>query len=202
MILVGQFDSPFVRRVAVSMKYLEVPFERRPLSVWADAEEVRVVNPLIRVPTLILPDGERLVDSTAILDFLDESVGSQRALLPARGSRRRTALRLIAFALGANEKGVQLIFERVQRPLEKRHEPWISRLRTQISGALSELERVTPSPWLLGDGFSQADITVSVMFRFIATTDPVSVPVGRFPNLTNLAARCEALPAMRAISPE
>src|SRR6202167_3570559 len=96
MILIGMFDSPFVRRVAVSMNLLEIPFEHRNWSVGKDFELIRQFNPLGRVPALVLADGESLIDSAAILDFLDDSVGPERALLPRPGKERRDALRVVA----------------------------------------------------------------------------------------------------------
>jgi glutathione S-transferase len=93
MILVGQYDSPFVRRVAISLHLLELPFTRNTISVFADAEEMRRINPLGRIPSLILDDGEVLIDSAAILDHLDERVGPERALLPPRGGSARNIQR-------------------------------------------------------------------------------------------------------------
>ena len=142
MILIGMFDSPFVRRVAVSMNLLEIPYEHRNWSVGKDFELIRQFNPLGRVPTLVLPDGEALIESGAILDFLDESAGSERALLPRSGKERREALRIVSIAVGAAEKGVLQVYERAFRPGEKRHEPWIERCRTQMQSALAELDRV------------------------------------------------------------
>ncbi|HEY1075478.1 MAG TPA: glutathione S-transferase family protein [Fontimonas sp.] len=104
MILIGMFDSPFVRRVAVSMKLLGLDFEHRNWSVGKDQAEIRRYNPLGRVPTLVLDDGEALAESFAILDFLDQSVGPARALLPASGRERRDALQLMALASGAAER--------------------------------------------------------------------------------------------------
>src|SRR5437879_13047557 len=89
MILIGQYDSPFVRRVAIAMRRYGMDYEHRPWSVFADAEKIAAHNPLRRVPTLILDDGEVLVDSWGIVDALDEAVGPERALLRARGGRRR-----------------------------------------------------------------------------------------------------------------
>src|SRR5579864_277321 len=105
MILIGMFDSPFVRRVAVSMNLLQIPFDHRNWSVGKDFELIRQFNPLGRVPTLVLPDGEALIESSAILDFLDESAGSERALLPRSGKERSDALRIVSIAVGAAEKG-------------------------------------------------------------------------------------------------
>src|SRR4029079_12876218 len=52
MILIGQYDSPFVRRVAIALTLYDLPFEHRPWSVFGDADKVRTYNPLVRVPIL------------------------------------------------------------------------------------------------------------------------------------------------------
>src|ERR1039457_4879537 len=110
------FDSPFVRRVAVSMNLLGMPFEHRNWSVGRDFELIRQFNPLGRVPTLVQPDGEALIESAAILDYLDDCAGPERALLPSTVKDRREALRLMAIAIGAAEKGVSQLYETVFRP--------------------------------------------------------------------------------------
>ena len=89
MILVGQYDSPYVRRVAVSLRVLGFAYEHDTRSVFADFDAMREVNPLGRIPSLVLDDGEVLIDSAAILDWLDQTVGPERALLPATGPARR-----------------------------------------------------------------------------------------------------------------
>ena len=102
MILIGRYLSPFVRRVAATMHIYEPPFEHRPFSVVGeDRPKIRDVNPLSRVPALILDDGETLIDSGAILDYLDEQAGPERALTPASGGERRRVLKLMAVAVGA-----------------------------------------------------------------------------------------------------
>src|SRR5690349_4969551 len=154
MLLIGMFDSPFVRRVAVSMKLLEIPFEHANWSVGRDFDRIREYNPLGRVPTLVTGDGLRLMESSAILDWLDERVGPDRALLPRSGPERRAALSLMALATGAAEKGVQQIYERVFRPEEKRHAPWVERCHVQMSATLGALDRAIGergvSQWLVG----------------------------------------------------
>src|SRR5215470_5558670 len=104
MILVGQYDSPYVRRVAVSLRRLGFAYQHDTRSVFADFDAMRQVNPLGRIPSLILDGGETLIDSAAILDFLDETVGRERALLPAASAERRRGLRLIALSTGAIDK--------------------------------------------------------------------------------------------------
>ena len=123
MLLIGMFDSPFVRRVAVSMKLLGLPYEHANWSVGKDFDRIREYNPLGRVPTLLTDEGEKLMESGAILDYLDEKAGPERALLPRSGPERRQALSLMALATGAAEKGVLQVYERVFRTEGKRHQP-------------------------------------------------------------------------------
>jgi glutathione S-transferase len=134
MLLIGMFDSPFVRRVAVSLKLLGFAFEHANWSVGKDHAQIRRYSPLGRVPTVVLEDGEVLTESAAILDHLDSVVGPQRALVPTDGAARRQVLQLMALAIGAAEKGRDLIHERIARPPEKRHEPWEERCRSQMHG--------------------------------------------------------------------
>jgi glutathione S-transferase len=199
MILIGMFDSCFVRRVAVSMNLLEIPFEHRSWSVGKDFDLIREFNPLGRVPTLVLDDGEALIESAAILDHLDDLVGPARALLPPAGRDRREALRAMSIAIGAAEKGVLQIYERVFRPEEKRHEPWVDRCRVQMHGALAELERAAAGRpgWLIGERMTQADITTSCVFTLLCDALGVG-SAAAYPGLTGLTERCERLPEFRA----
>jgi len=205
MMLIGMFDSPFVRRVAVTMTLLEMPFEHRNWSVGKDFERIREWNPLGRVPTLVLPDGEALVESAAILDFLDERAGAGRALLPIAGRPRRAALRIMGIASGAAEKGVLQIYERVFRPADKRHDAWLSRCRLQMHGALVELERLSAAragQWLVGDAMTQADITAACVLTFLREALGVDPGGAAYPALDALNRRCESLPAFQAIRAE
>lgn len=201
MILIGMFDSPFVRRVAVSMRLLDLPFEHRNWSVGQDQAEIRLYNPLGRVPTLVLDDGETLIESSAILDYLDERVGPSRALLPREGDDRRHALRLMAIATGAADKGVAQLYENAFRPPEKRHAPWLERCREQMHGALRELDHhattLDGQGWLLGARITQADITVACATTFLH--EALNLAPDLYPALLRQVARCEALPAFRAI---
>ena len=116
MILVGQYDSPYVRRVAVSLRVLGFAYEHDARSVFGDFDAMREINPLGRIPSLVLDGGEVLIDSAAILDWLDQTVGPARALMPPAGAERRRALRLIALATGAIDKIGAAAYERLMRP--------------------------------------------------------------------------------------
>ena len=201
MLLIGMFDSPFVRRVAVSLKLLEIPFDHANWSVGKDFERIREFNPLGRVPTLVLPTGEKLFESGAILDYIDELVGPERALLPPRGADRRTALNLMAMATGAAEKGVMQVYEGVFRPEAKRHQPWLDRLRLQMGASLAAVDRYMGerggAQWLVGKRMTQADITAVCAFTFLNDTLRVAQDEVMFQSLALLAGRCEAMPAFQ-----
>src|ERR1700740_2043591 len=98
MILIGQYDSPFVRRVGIALALYGLPFEHRPWSAFDDADKIRVYNPLVRVPTLVLDDGELLIESHNMLDYLDSLVPADRAMFPAAQPARRQALKVAALA--------------------------------------------------------------------------------------------------------
>jgi len=139
MILVGQYDSPYVRRVAVSLRVLGFAYEHDTRSVFADFDAMRAINPLGRIASLVLDDGEVLLDSAAILDWLDQTVRPGRALLPQAGAERRRALRLIALATGAIDKVGAAAYERMIRPSALRWPDWMERCRTQGAGAIAAL---------------------------------------------------------------
>ena len=199
MILIGMFDSPFVRRVAVSATVLGLPFEHRNWSVGKDFERIRAYNPLGRVPVWVLDSGEALIESAMILDHLDQVAGPTRALLPAAGDARRDALKTLALASGAVDKGIQIVFERIFRPEDKRHAPWTDRCRAQMLAAIAELEArcvaVADRDWLVGDTLGQADITLACFITYLR--DAVPVALDAYPSLQARLARLEGLPVFR-----
>lgn len=198
MILVGQYDSPLVRRVAVSLRVLGFAYEQDPRSVFRDFDAMRAINPLGRVPSLILPDGVTLIDSAEILDWVDQQVGPARALMPASGPARRQALRRIALAVGAIDKTGAAAYERIIRPAAYRWPEWIARCRLQASGALAALEA---EPWPQEAPLDQAQITTACALRYVALVDPELLPPGRYPTLDALSARCEARAEFQATYP-
>ena len=195
MILVGQYDLPYVRRVAVSLRVLGFAYERDTRSVFANFDAMREINPLGRIPSLVLDDSEVLIDSAAILDWLDQTVGPARTLLPPAGPARRRALRLIALATGAIDKVGAAAYERLIRPAALRWPEWTLRCRMQGAGALAAL---AAEPWPVGNALGQAEITTACMLRYVTLADPELLPPGRHPSLDALSARCEALPEFKA----
>jgi glutathione S-transferase len=202
MILVGQYDSPYVRRVAVSLHHFGIPFERAPLSTFRDVEAMRRLDPTLRIPALVLDDGETLTDSHAILDWLDDEVGPERALIPPHGASRRRCWRLIGLAVTAADKAKDILYEQRLRPAEKIHAPLLERWHHQLEAALAGLDGERAEPWLLGRHLTQADVTAACMWGFVRAAVPDAAPPGRWPGLDRLSAACETLPAFRAALPD
>ena len=198
MQLIGYMDSPFVRRVAISMKFLGLEFDHRELSIWRDFEEFRRINPLVKVPTLVLDDGGVLVDSTLIIEYLESQV-AHRSLMPPEPAAYTAAIRQIGIALIATEKAVAVVYETTQRPAELIHQPWVDRVHVQLRGALDLLEsaidksNAAGNKWLHGGEPCQADITTAVMWRFTQHIDNVQISPADYPALAAFSARAEAL---------
>lgn len=196
MILIGMLDSPFVRRVAISLDLLGYTYEHRSWSVGREFEKIREFSPLGRTPVLVLDDGEVLTESAMILDWLDDAVGADRALMPPPGKIRRDALRMMGFATGAVEKGLQQVMERAFRPPHMFHAPWVERCHAQMRGALGELEALCAAAgdreWLYTDTISQADITLGCFAHYLREAVPGALD--GLPALDARAARYNALP--------
>jgi len=200
MFLIGQYDSPFVRRVAIALRLYGLAFAHRPWSTFGDADTIAPYNPLRRVPTLVLDDGEVLIESTAILDFLDELVGPDRAMIAERGPVRRHHLRICALGSGLADKAVSLVYERVLR--KDQLKLWVERCEAQIGGVLAVLEQEragVTTPYWFGDTIGHADIMVACALRFTGEAHPLLFNAARYPALAEHAARCESLPVFAEI---
>ena len=199
MQLIGMLDSPYVRRVAISLQLLGLRFEHQSLSVFRGFDEFRRLNPVVKAPTLICDDGEVLMDSTLMLQYA-EALARPRTLMPAGAAALQHELRLIGLALAAAEKGVQIVYERGLRPPEKLHEPWVARVTGQLLAATEALEaelarRPLPAP---AAGMHQAGISIAVIWHFNQQMIPELVPAQRFPRLAAFSAAAEALPEFQA----
>jgi glutathione S-transferase len=201
MILIGMRDSPFVRRVAISMKLMGLPYEHQLVSVFRHMDRFRAINPVIKAPTLVCDDGTVLMDSTLILDYLEHCVAAGNMLMPPGGEPRKSALRLIGVAMAANEKNVAMVYEKDQRPADKRHQPWLERAIEQVHAACAILERAVEgaNPWLGGDRPNAADVAVAVAWRFCQYYNAKEIDAARYPALVAYSARAEAIPEFAAV---
>jgi len=203
MKLVGNYLSPYARRVAISLHELAMPFELEEVFIFKDPEAVRPLNPLVRIPALVRDDGEVLIESAAILDAIDEDAGPERSLVPPAGKDRRHVLKVIAIAIGAMEKAQWAFYEERFRPAEIVHQPWIDHNERQVVDALAYLDGLArdagPDGWLAGTpGLGQADISGAVAYTFVDAVRPGLAVADSVPALAGFTARCEARDSFRA----
>lgn len=194
MQLVGMLDSPYVRRAAISLRLLGVPFEHRSISVFSTFEQFSAINPVVKAPTLVCDDGSVLMDSTLIVDYAQSLSG--RSLLPADPARRLRELRLTGLALAACEKTVQIVYERKLRPAEKLHQPWMDRVRGQLAAAYSALEGELAAEPLSAseETMTQAGVSTAVAWAFTQLLTPDAISPTDFPVLAAYSAQAERLP--------
>ncbi|HUK00712.1 MAG TPA: glutathione S-transferase family protein [Steroidobacteraceae bacterium] len=200
MQLIGMLDSPYVRRVAISLQLLGLEFEHRPLSVFRNFSEFAAINPVVKAPSLVCADGTVLMDSTLILDYAESVAAPGRSLMPTDSAARRHALRLLGLALAACEKSVQIIYEHMLRPPEKYHAPWLDRVTGQLQAAYGALEmELARAPLSTAPGkLDQAGVTTAVAWHFSQQMVAERLPVAQFPRLNEHSVRAEALLQFKA----
>jgi glutathione S-transferase len=202
-VLYGRHASPFVRRVAITMRLYGIGYRHVPLMPFGpDKTELAKFNPIARVPALQLRDGEMLIDSAAILDYLNQLAGPDRALTPAAGPARRRVLTLLAVALGASEKLVSALYERHFRPREAQHAPWLAACDKQVRDGFRWLNEAYAGPCFTGAEVTQADITVAVLWLFGRAKRPRFFASLGCVRLEELAERLQATPEFQATMPE
>ena len=202
MQLIGMLDSPYVRRLAIALIMSKTPFIHRPISLFRHIDQFSKLNPLLKAPTLLTDDGVALMDSNVILDYLARVYPRIAALTPAKAPEWLAALRATGVALTVMEKAVQRHYERMLRPAEKQHGPWVDRVMGQLTVGLDALDGELPGSGWIGGELGIADITAVCAFGFTQSVLADIVETSRYPNLRAFCARAEALPAFRAAPPE
>lgn len=204
MKLIGMLDSPFVRRTAISLKCLGVSFEHQAVSVFSTFEKFQSINPVVKAPSLVLDNGDVLMDSTLIIELAEFMAKDSRSLMPSTIVERQKALRTIGLALAACEKSVQTVYERNLRPVAHQYEPWLVRIKGQLLAACNGLESEISKQVFTENNIttSQAAITAAVAWQFIRSMLSDVVPASQYPALQQLSAVAETLPEFLAFPPD
>ncbi|ACM33710.1 Glutathione S-transferase-like protein [[Acidovorax] ebreus TPSY] len=200
MILVGQYDSPVTRRVAIALHHYGIPFTRDTRSIFGDAAAIGRISPLTRIPALVLDDGEVLIDSASILDHLDEQAGDA-ALIPRSGPQRRRVLQMTALAQGTLEKVAAVVYERHFHPPEHRSAVWLDRCLGQARAGLDELTKRLATPYACGAALTHADVMITTLIWYMQDRMDEVLSPSAHAALISLAEHCEALPSFRAAAP-
>jgi len=195
MKLIGMLDSPYVRRVAISLELYGIDFEHESLSVFRTFDEFAQVNPVVKAPTLVLDDGTVLMDSNLILDYLEALAPAGKKLLPEQPTALARDLHALGLALAACEKSVQIVYEHNLRPAEKLHAPWLERISGQLLAAYSLLDKHLADND--SEALTQASLTAAVAWSFSQLTVASVVKADAFPHVRRHAERLEQHPAFK-----
>ena len=203
MQLIGMLDSPYVRRAAITLRLLGLPFEHRSISVFRQYDEFAAINPVVRAPSFVCDDGTVLMDSSIIVEHAERLAAPRASLVPRGAPEALRDLRITGLALAACEKAVQIVYETTLRPLEKQHAWWLDRIRGQLGVALAALEaELARAPLALDPGaITQGAVTTAVVWGFARSALPAIVDAAAHPALAAHAEAAEALAAFRDLPP-
>jgi glutathione S-transferase len=203
MRLIGMLDSPYVRRVAISLEFLGLPFEHESVSVFSTFEKFQSINPVVKAPTLVCDDGEVLMDSSLILQFIEASHAAAGSLWSRDPEKLQHEFRAASLALAACDKAVQIVYERNLRPATAQFEPWMERVRGQMLAAFAGLEHeLQTRPGLFQEPRSQTSITAAVVWQFTRSMLAALVPAAQYPGLSALSERMERRPEFLKYPPD
>lgn len=203
MRLIGMLDSPYVRRVAISLEFLGVPFSHESVSVFSTFEQFKGINPVVKAPTLVCDDGELLMDSSLILQYVEATRPGIESLWPKDPIEYQHDLRAVGLALAACEKSVQIVYERNLRPAAAQHEPWVERVTGQVLAAYAALEQeVQRRSKAFQDPRRQASITTAVAWQFTQSMIASVVPASSHQALVQLSKRMEQTPQFLKYPPD
>ena len=173
MRLIGGSHSPFVRRIAMVLEALGCDYDQEALKTGDDRERLLHYNPVGRVPALALDDGRTIIDSHAIIDFLERRYDSEWQLIPSAEARRMQVLYADAIGIAALEKLVLWFYETNRRDPALRCSATVTGYEEQILTSLHWLsKRCSQQQFVCGDTLSLADITAVSLVNTLAQVAP------------------------------
>ena len=166
MKLYGSKTSPFVRKIRVLAAEFHLPVTFIPEDPWAKSELLLGLNPLGKVPVLVMPDGQVVYDSLAIIDALDQSHDEARRMIPSKGAKRIEALQWHVLAHGLIEAAVNRLLE-TRRPDDKQMPEMMVREEQRFARTLDRIEhQLAGHPVAAGSqpGFAALMLGVAMLY--------------------------------------
>lgn len=194
MKLIGSLTSPYVRKIRIVLAEKKIEYDLVLDSPWAEGTQVPALNPLGKVPVLVLDDDSTLYDSRVIAEYLD-MVAPNNRLLPASGRERISVKRWEALADGVLDAAVAAFLES-RRPDGERSPSWIARQRGKTTQALKVMsQELGEQPWCHGNSLSLADIAVGCALGYVSFRLG-DIPWSKeYPNLSQLYEKLMQRPA-------
>jgi glutathione S-transferase len=198
--LIATLTSPYARKVRIALAEKKIEYTLVEDSPWLPDNAVAAVNPLGKIPVLVLDDGTRLFDSRVIVEYLDSTSPVSR-LIPEPARQRIAVKRWEALADGVCDAASAIFLER-KRPLRQQSKDWIARQRAKIDRGVVELaEELGERAWCNGEGYSLADIATGCALGYLDLRFPEIDWRGAHPNLVALADKLAGRPSFADTAP-
>jgi glutathione S-transferase len=201
MKLIGSLTSPYARKARVVLAEKKIEYDFVLDSPWSPDSLVPDLNPLGKIPVLVLDDDTPLFDSRVIVEYLD-NVAPNNKLMPAPNRERTEVKRWEALADGVCDAAVLIFLER-KRPAKAQDAAWIARQEAKIERSLAFMaEQLGEESWCMGTHFSLADIAVGCALGYLAFRFPQIDWRERHANLARLYDKLLQRPAFAETAPQ
>lgn len=201
MKLIAATPSPFARKVRVALLERDIPCEIQIDNPWSPDTQLAGLNPLGKVPVLVLDDERTIADSRVIIEYL-ETLPFDPRLIPVAPAARVEHRRIEAIADGVCDAIVLIVLER-NRPADRQSGDWVARQLAKVGSGVGALSReLDANEWFVADRMGLADIAVACMLGYLELRMPELAWRGVAPNLARFAGRMFARPAFAATVPK
>jgi glutathione S-transferase len=201
MKLIASLTSPYVRKIRIVLAEKKIDCDLVLDSPWVEGNTVAAVNPLGKIPVLVLDDESTLYDSRVIAEYLD-TVAPNNRLIPASGRERISVKRWEALADGVLDAAVAAFLE-AKRPDGERSPSWIERQRGKVNQALKVMsDDLGEQAWCHGSGLSLADIAVGCALGYVSFRLGDIRWSEQYPNLAQLYKKLMQRPAFAETVPQ
>ena len=201
MKLIGSYTSPFVRKVRIVLAEKKIEYEFVLDSPWTPESAVPNINPLGKIPVLVLDDETALFDSRVISEYLD-NVAPNNKLMPAPNRERTEVKRWEALADGICDAAALLFLEK-KRPAKQQSADWISRQENKIINGVDYMAKeLGENACCIGMHFSLADIAAVCALGYLAFRFPEIDWSEKHPNLARLYAKLMLRPSFADTVPQ
>jgi len=186
MKLIGSVTSPYVRKVRVVMAEKKLDFSFELENVWVPETTIQELNPLGKIPCLVMEDGSTLYDSRVIAEYLD-TISPVCKLLPSN-NRERTEVKVWeALADGVLDAAILVFLERRERTLDQQSDKWIARQMGKVHAGLREMSaKLGDASYCMGTHYSLADVAAGCTLGWLSLRFPEIDWRGDYPNLARL----------------
>lgn len=191
MKLVTSLTSPYGRKVRVVLSEKKIPFQLQVENPWLPDSPVSKLNPLGKVPVLVLEDGVSVFDSRVIVEYIDHLTPVAQ-LIPREPKSRMVVRGVEALADGVTDAAVAMFLEK-KRPPEQQSSDWLTLQEQTLFRGLEALAKALgEKPWYLGNGMTLADIACACMLGYLELRFPDIGWRTAHPNLARLADKLAA----------